>query len=114
MQSGVGSPRSPRLSALDQLGGLWASSFPIRDSAQQANVIHGKGIGLLPVRLHRKLGMEIRDVTKYGGDGEDPSILLEAQKAIFRLDIALNHDFIPMLRMTDIINRNVVVLAVPA
>jgi len=61
--------------------------------------------------LHADLGLQILDVAKDRGDGEGASVAPKAQQAIPGVDVAVHGDLVPCLRMADVIDRNVVVLA---
>ena len=61
--------------------------------------------------LHHEFGLKVFEVSKDRGDGGYTSLLLEAKKAILAHDVAVNCNLVPRFRMTDIIDRNVVVLA---
>src|SRR5438874_9953081 len=61
--------------------------------------------------LHLKFRPKIGDVAIDRCDGEHAAPPLISQQAVPRRDVAVDRNLIPLLGMTDIIDRNVVVLA---
>src|SRR5665213_3771162 len=61
--------------------------------------------------LHRQLRFEIFQIAEDRGDGEDATVLLVFQQAIFRFDVAINRDLVPLLGVPDVVDRHIVVLA---
>src|ERR1700722_16379754 len=61
--------------------------------------------------FHRKLGPKRLQVAEYRSDGEHAPAAFVAQQAILGVDIALDRYFVPLFRMADIVDGNVVVLA---
>ena len=61
--------------------------------------------------LHLHLGLQASEIAEYRSDGEHTSLAYVFQQAILRLDIAVDRDLIPLLGVTNIIDRHVVVLA---
>ena len=61
--------------------------------------------------LHLHLGLQACEIAEYRSDGEHAPLAFVFQQAIFRLDIAVDRDLIPLLGVANIIDRHVVVLA---
>src|SRR4030088_49656 len=61
--------------------------------------------------LHRQFLLEAVDVAVDRGDGEHLAIAAIAHHAIARLDVAVYLERVPLLGMTDIVDRQVVMLA---
>ena len=60
--------------------------------------------------LHYDLCLKTLKVAKDRGDRSYASSALKAEEAIFAHDVAIDHDLVPRLRMTDIVDRDIVVL----
>ena len=61
--------------------------------------------------FHRKLGPKRLQVAEYRSDGKHPPATFVAQQAILGVDIALDRYLVPLFRVADIVDGNVVVLA---
>src|SRR5215472_5100293 len=61
--------------------------------------------------LHLKLGLEAFDIAIDRGNRQHASLALVAQQAIPAPDIAVDRDLVPFLRVADIVDRHVVMLA---
>ena len=61
--------------------------------------------------LHHDLGLKTFKVAKDRGDCGHTSVALKAEEAVFAHHISVDQDLVPRLRVTDIIDRDIVVLA---
>jgi len=61
--------------------------------------------------LHQDLGLQAFKVAEDRSNSTHSAIALEAEDAVFAHDVAFNHDLVPCLRMTHIVDWNIVVLA---
>lgn len=61
--------------------------------------------------LHREFGAEIFNIAENRCNSEYASFALVSQQAIHQFDIAIDRNLIPLLSMTDVIDRDVVMLA---
>ncbi len=57
--------------------------------------------------LHRQLGLEIVEIAIDRGDGEHPALALVTQQTIFRFDIAVDGNVVPLRGVADIVDRHV-------
>jgi len=60
--------------------------------------------------LHHDLGLKAFNVAENRGDGEHAPIALEPQEAVLARDITVDRDLVPILGMSDIVDRDVVML----
>jgi len=60
--------------------------------------------------LQDDLGLKAFDVAENRGDSEHASIKFEPQETVLAGDVAVDRDFVPLLGVTDIVDRNVVML----
>src|SRR5690606_19023937 len=69
--------------------------------------------GPLPCRLalHSQLGLQAFDVPEDRRDGERSSVAFVAEKAVPGGNVAVDLYRIPLLRMADIVDRDIVMLA---
>ena len=61
--------------------------------------------------LHLDLGLKAFNVAENRSDGEQAPIALEPQETVLTPDVTVNRDLVPLLGVTDIVDRDVVVLA---
>jgi hypothetical protein len=61
--------------------------------------------------LHHDLGLKTFEVAKDRGDCGHTSVALKAKEAVFAHHISVDQDLVPRLRVTDIIDRDIVVPA---
>src|SRR5687767_224607 len=64
-----------------------------------------------PFVFHGHLGLKAFDVLEDGCGSQHPSVALEPQEAVPSGYVAVDRDLVPSLGMTDIVDRDVVVLA---
>jgi hypothetical protein len=61
--------------------------------------------------LHQDLGLQAFKVAEDRSNSTYSAIALEAENAVFGHDVAFNHDLVPCLRITHIVDWNIVMLA---
>jgi hypothetical protein len=61
--------------------------------------------------FHENLGLEAFKISKDRSNSTHSAIALEAENTVFAHDVAFNHELVPSLRMTNIVDWNVVMLA---
>src|SRR6188472_20967 len=61
--------------------------------------------------LHQNLGLKAFKVAEDRGNSTHSAIALEAEDTVFAHDVAFSHDLVPCLRMTHIVDWDIVVLA---
>jgi hypothetical protein len=72
---------------------------------------YARGLLRGDLMLHHNFGLKTLEVAKDRSDSCHASVPFEAEKAVFVHDIAVDLDLIPGFRVTDIIDRDVIVLA---
>src|ERR1700730_3670219 len=60
--------------------------------------------------LHHDLGLKAFNVAENRGDGEHAPIALELQETVLARDITVDRDLVPILGMSNIVDRDVVML----
>jgi len=60
--------------------------------------------------LHHDLELKAFNVAEDRSDGEHAPIALEPQETVFARDVTVDRDLVPLLGVTDIVDRDVVML----